>query len=174
VVSSPNRNIRGQLTTHHLTSLIFYPLNAERKMEMNNTFILAQTEPNQTPSDIVSEPITAAETTTKTVVASDPNTSGTAGQRKGLFDNWNLLILVLMFAVMYLVLFRSPRKKQQEHKQMVQSLQKNDRVRTIGGIIGTVVDIKDDEVTLKVDESTNTKIKVVASAIGKKLSKDNN
>jgi preprotein translocase subunit YajC len=79
-----------------------------------------------------------------------------------------------MFAVMYLVLFRSPRKKQQEHKQMVQSLQKNDRVRTIGGIIGTVVDIKDDEVTLKVDESTNTKIKVVASAIGKKLTKDNN
>jgi len=175
VVSSPNRNIRGQLTTHHLTSLIFYPLNAERKMEMNNTFILAQTEPNQTPSDIVSAPITAQETTTKTVVASDPNASARAAPRKGIFDNYaNLLILALMVAVMYLVLFRTPRKKQQEHKQMVESLQKNDKVRTIGGIIGTVVDIKDDEVTLKVDESTNTKIKVVASAIGKKLSKDNN
>jgi hypothetical protein len=35
-----------------------------------------------------------------------------------------------------------------------------------------VVDIKGDEVTLKVDESTNTKIKVAASAIGKNLSKD--
>jgi len=55
---------------------------------------------------------------------------------------------------------------------MVQTLGKNDRVRTIGGIIGTVVDIKDDEITLKVDESNNTKIKVAPSAIGKNLSKD--
>ena len=55
---------------------------------------------------------------------------------------------------------------------MVQSLEKNDKVRTIGGIIGTVVDIKDDEITLKVDESSNTKIKIAPSAIGKNLSKD--
>jgi preprotein translocase subunit YajC len=74
--------------------------------------------------------------------------------------------------VMYLLLFRGPRKKQQQHKQMVQSLKKNDRVRTIGGIMGTVVDVKDDEITLKVDESNNTKIKVASSAIGKNLSED--
>ena len=55
---------------------------------------------------------------------------------------------------------------------MVQSLAKNDKVRTIGGIIGTVVDIKGDEVTLKVDESNNTKIRIAASAIGRNLSKD--
>ena len=53
-------------------------------------------------------------------------------------------------------------------------LNKNDRIRTIGGIIGTVVDIKDDEITLKVDESNNTKIKVIASAIGKNMSKEKN
>lgn len=72
---------------------------------------------------------------------------------------------------MYLLLFRGPRKKQQQHKQMVQTLEKNDRVRTIGGIIGTVVDVKDDEITLKVDESNNTKVKVAASAIGRNLTK---
>ena len=55
---------------------------------------------------------------------------------------------------------------------MVQTLQKNDRVRTIGGIIGTVVDVKDDEVTLKIDESNNTKIKILSSAIGKNMSKE--
>ena len=55
---------------------------------------------------------------------------------------------------------------------MVQTLQKNDKVRTIGGIIGTVVDIRDDEITLKVDESNNTKIKVATSAVGRNLSKD--
>jgi len=55
---------------------------------------------------------------------------------------------------------------------MVQSLQKNDKVRTIGGIIGTIVDVRDDEITLKIDESNNTKIKIATSAVGKNLSKD--
>jgi len=136
---------------------------------MNNLFILAQTEANQ-----LSEPVTTGQTATK-VAAADPNTSAKGLQKKGPFGDYTtLLFLALMFVMMYFVLFRSPRKKQQEHKKMVDSLQKNDKVRTIGGIIGTVVDIKDDEITLKVDEATNTKIKVAASAIGKKLSKDNN
>jgi preprotein translocase subunit YajC len=77
-----------------------------------------------------------------------------------------------MFVLMYMILFRGPRKKQQQHKQMVQTLAKNDKVRTIGGIIGTVVDIKDDEITLKVDESNNTKIKVLPSAIGRNVTKE--
>ena len=48
---------------------------------------------------------------------------------------------------------------------MVKALGKNDRVRTIGGILGTVIDVKDNELTIKIDESNNTKIKVVPGAI---------
>ncbi len=81
-----------------------------------------------------------------------------------------MLPFILIFVVMYLFLFRGPKKKQAEHKKMLNSLQKNDRVRTIGGILGTVVDIRDDEVTLKVDESNNTKIKVTAGSIAAVLS----
>jgi preprotein translocase subunit YajC len=73
-----------------------------------------------------------------------------------------------------MILFRGPRKKQQQHKQMIQSLSKNDRIQTIGGIIGTVVDVRDDEITLKIDESNNTKIKIIRSAIGRNMSKDKN
>ena len=54
---------------------------------------------------------------------------------------------------------------------MVKALGKNDRVKTIGGIIGTIVDIRDNEITLKIEESNNTKIKVVPSAIGGKIEK---
>ncbi|MCK4914445.1 MAG: preprotein translocase subunit YajC [Planctomycetes bacterium] len=82
------------------------------------------------------------------------------------------LPIILIFVVMYFLLFRGPRKKQQEHKQMVQSLKKNDRVCTIGGIIGTVVEIKPDEIILKVDESNNTKIKIAPTAIGKNVTKE--
>jgi len=84
------------------------------------------------------------------------------------------LPLVLIFVIMYLLLFRGPRKKQQQHKKMVQSLQKNDRVRTIGGIFGTVIDVRDDVITLKVDESNNTKIKVTSGAISSVLLDDQN
>lgn len=83
-----------------------------------------------------------------------------------------LIFIVLMFVMLYFVLFRGPRKKQQQQRKMIQSLRKNDRVRTIGGIIGTIIDIKDDEITLKVDESNNTKIKVVPGAISKSLLQD--
>ncbi len=138
---------------------------------MNNVWILAQAEPTEAPSAIPGEPITAEDTTTTTTVASDPDNPAeqTQPSRSPLMQ---YIPFILIFVVMYLILFRGPRKKQQQHKQMVQTLSKNDKVRTIGGIIGTVVDIKGDEVTLKVDESNNTKIKIASSAIGRNMSKD--
>lgn len=84
----------------------------------------------------------------------------------------SFLPLILILVIMYLLLFRGPRKKQQQHQKMVQSLQKNDRVRTIGGIFGTVIDVKNDVITLKVDESNNTKIKVTSGAISSVLLDD--
>ena len=138
---------------------------------MNNVWILAQAPSDEAPSGITSEPVSEQETSA--TVASDPNAAANEVQKRGPFGNYgSLLLLGLMFIVMYFLLFRGPRRKQQQHRQMVQSLQKNDRVQTIGGIIGTIVDIKDDEITLKVDESNNTKIKVAFTAIGKNLSKD--
>jgi len=135
---------------------------------MSKVWILAQ---NEAPSSIRPEPVAGEDTPeTTTTVASDPNEVGPRG--RGTFGTYNLIFLGLMFVLMYMILFRGPRKKQQQHKQMVQTLAKNDKVRTIGGIIGTVVDIKDDEITLKVDESNNTKIKVLPSAIGKNVTKE--
>jgi len=140
---------------------------------MNNVWILAQAENSEAPSTITSERVTEEETTTTTTVATDPDSNGVKPLRKSPLGSYgNLLFLGVMFLLMYMILFRGPRKKQQQQKQMMQALTKNDKVQTIGGIIGTVVDIKDNEVTLKVDESNNTKIKILRSAIGKNLSKD--
>ena len=138
---------------------------------MDNLWIIAQTETGQEPARLAPETVTEqGQTTTKT--AADPNTATLQAERPKPWIPWWLL-LVLM-GVMVFTLFRGPRKKQQEQKKMVQSLEKNDKVRTIGGIIGTVVDIKGDEITLKIDESNNTKIKVLPSAIGKNVTKDKN
>ena len=130
-------------------------------------WILAEAA-GETSSAVKSEPVTTQETGTTATVAADPNGGITAPKPNPLMQ---YLPFVLIFVVMYILFFRAPKKKKEEHRQMVQSLQKNDKVQTIGGIIGIVVDVKDDEVTLKVDESNNTKIKVTPSAISVNLSK---
>ncbi|MBN2456281.1 MAG: preprotein translocase subunit YajC [Sedimentisphaerales bacterium] len=140
---------------------------------MANIWILAQGPAGQAQdtegSVVTSEPVTEQGQTT--VVVSDSNSVPPSTPRKQPFGNTYWIFIGLMLLMMYFVLFRGPRRKQQEQRKMVQSLQKNDRVRTIGGIIGTVVDVKDDEVTLKVDESNNTKIKIISSAIGRNFAK---
>ena len=135
---------------------------------MDNMWILAQAA-GEAPSAVKSEPVTTQETVTTTTVAVDPNAGGTTAPKPNPIMQF--LPFVLILVVMYILFFRAPKKKQAEHRQLVQSLQKNDKVQTIGGIIGIVVDVKDDEVTLKVDESNNTKIKVTPSAISVNLSK---
>lgn len=137
---------------------------------MNNVWMLAQMEANEAPSRITSEPVTS-EGEAITTVSSDPNAVATRTREQNPFGSW-LWIYVALMLVMVFVFFRGPQKQKQQRKKLVQSLQKNDRVQTIGGILGTVVDIKGDEITLKVDESNNTKIKVTSSAIGKNLSQD--
>jgi preprotein translocase subunit YajC len=139
---------------------------------MDSLWILAQTEGSNAPSGISSAPV-ASEGESTTTTPSEPGATPTQQQPRSLFQQPSQLIFLgLMFVLMYVILFRGPRKKQQQHKQMMQALAKNDKVQTIGGIIGTVVDIKDDEITLKIDESNNTKIKIVRSAISRNLSKD--
>jgi preprotein translocase subunit YajC len=134
-------------------------------------------EANQAPSSIgstsVSENSEYEGSTKAEGSPPDPNAPADGRRPPGSpFGSSQLIIFGLMFLVMYFLLFRGPRKKQQQHKQMVQSLERNDRIRTVGGIIGTVVDVKEDEITLKIDEANNTKIKIVSSAIGKNLSKE--
>jgi len=141
--------------------------------KMKHIWIVAQADSNQTPTPITSEPLTKEETSPTTTTVSDANAPAAKKTPRGFMDNpTQLIFIALIFVMMYMILFRGPRKKQQKHKQMVQSLQKNDRVRTIGGILGTVVDVKGDEVTLKIDESNNTKIKIATSAVGRNLSQN--
>ena len=83
-----------------------------------------------------------------------------------------LLPFALMFAVVYFFLLRPRKKQQQQQKDMLGTMKKHDRVRTIGGIIGTVVDLREDEVVLKIDESSNARMRVVRSAISKVYRED--
>jgi preprotein translocase subunit YajC len=74
-----------------------------------------------------------------------------------------LITIVLIIGVFYFLLIRPQKKQQEEHKKMLAALKKNDEVITVGGIHGTIANVKDTTVTLKVDD--NVKIEVQKSSI---------
>lgn len=75
----------------------------------------------------------------------------------------NLLPIALIFIVFYFLLIRPQKKAQDEHKKMIAGLKKNDEVITSGGIHGTISNVKDTTITLKVDD--NVKIEVQKNSI---------
>ena len=100
---------------------------------------------------------------------------GGAGGGGGGADGTALLLQFLPFiaigVLFYLLLIRPQRSEQARRQIMLGAVKKNDRVVTIGGIYGVVANVhrEADEVTLKVDEATNTKLRVTLSSIGRVL-----
>ncbi|HET8712910.1 MAG TPA: preprotein translocase subunit YajC [Gemmatimonadales bacterium] len=75
--------------------------------------------------------------------------SGQGGPGIGAF----ILQIALFIGIFYFLLIRPQRRQQEQHKQLLASLQRGDRVVTSSGIIGEVVHIKDDEVTVRSGEA---------------------
>ncbi len=79
--------------------------------------------------------------------------------------------VMIAMVVFMLLSARSQKKREARDRDgMFNKLAKNDRVLTVGGVIGTVLTVKDNEVVLKVDETTNTKMTFVKSAIQRIIS----
>lgn len=74
--------------------------------------------------------------------------------------------MLLIIGVMYLLVMRPQMKKQKELQKMLSELQKGDEVVTTGGILGRISGIKDDEITLQVQEGV--RLRVLRSAIAGK------
>ncbi len=75
----------------------------------------------------------------------------------------NLVPLIFIFVIFYFLLIRPQKTKEKEHQKMLGNLNKNDEVITTGGIHGTIVNVKEKTVTLRVDE--NVKIEVDKNCI---------
>jgi preprotein translocase subunit YajC len=73
--------------------------------------------------------------------------------------------LLILVGIMYLFMFRSQKGKDSKRKDLLAQLKKGDEVQTIGGEFGRVVEVRDDRVQVKVDETSNTKIWYSRNAI---------
>lgn len=74
-----------------------------------------------------------------------------------------LVPFAMMFLIFYLLVFRPQAKAKREHAQMVKQLKKHDEVVTTGGLFGTVVNVRPESITLRIDE--NVRVEVEPSAI---------
>jgi preprotein translocase subunit YajC len=73
------------------------------------------------------------------------------------------LPIILIFVIFYFLLIKPQKKKQQELSKMLEALKKNDEVITSGGIFGTIVNMQDDVITVRIDD--NVRIKVQRNSI---------
>lgn len=78
---------------------------------------------------------------------------------------YNVMPLILIGLLFYFLIVGGGRKRERQRQEMISGLSRGDRITTIGGIIGNVVDATGDEIVLKVDENNNTKIRITRSAV---------
>ncbi|GAE89187.1 preprotein translocase subunit YajC [Acetivibrio straminisolvens] len=85
----------------------------------------------------------------------------------GFQELFSALILPLAFVlIMYLMIILPQKKRDKKHAEMLQALKTGDNIITTGGIIGKVINIKDDEITIETSVE-KTQIKLVRSAISR-------
>ncbi|MDD4189008.1 MAG: preprotein translocase subunit YajC [Eubacteriales bacterium] len=97
------------------------------------------------------------EPTLATTVAQETNTGGSIWLTVGY--------MAIFLVIMYLLIFLPQKKRDKKAKAMLSALEVGNSVTTIGGITGTIVNIKDDEVTIETSIE-KTKINFKKSAIG--------
>lgn len=76
----------------------------------------------------------------------------------------SLLLIVVMFVALYFFMIRPQKKQEKEQNDMRNNLQVGDEITTIGGIIGKIVSIKEETVTIETSHD-RTKIRILRSAV---------
>tara|TARA_R110002096_G_scaffold173781_7_gene348827 strand:+ start:229153 stop:229644 length:492 start_codon:yes stop_codon:yes gene_type:complete len=93
----------------------------------------------------------------------DPSAPGAARPSGGMGSL--IPIMLLMMAGILVMTSLTGRKERKKHAALMAGLGKKDKVRAAGGIIGTIVELKNDEVLLETDRASNTRIRVARSSI---------
>ncbi|MFA7676830.1 MAG: preprotein translocase subunit YajC [Candidatus Omnitrophota bacterium] len=71
--------------------------------------------------------------------------------------------LIFIFGIFYFLIIRPQQKKQKDHLAMIQNIKKNDEVVTVGGVHGTVINVKEKTFIVRIDE--NVKVEIDKSSV---------
>jgi preprotein translocase subunit YajC len=106
--------------------------------------------------------------TIATIILMTPSSGGASGSG-GMGGYTNIIFLVAIFAVMYFFLIRPQAKKAKDQKNFMSSLQKGDKIVTIGGIHGRISRVI--ETNFEVEIDTNTKVILEKAAVSLEYTK---
>jgi preprotein translocase subunit YajC len=120
--------------------------------------LIAQSSGPPLPTDPAPDPAAANGATT--TPGNPPPTTSPGGLTNEFF-----MIMLLVLVGMIVFSMMGQRRDRKRREAMISAIKKHDRVQTIGGVIGSVVEVKPDLVVLKVDESSNTRITFARAAI---------
>lgn len=88
------------------------------------------------------------------------------GDTSALFLTFIVPFAVIM-VIFYFLMIRPQKKEEKQRQEMLKNLKKNDKVVTIGGIFGLVANVREEDVTLKIDESGDVRVRFTRSAIAR-------
>ena len=83
---------------------------------------------------------------------------GGLGSGQGASGFMNFIPLILMFVIFYFLLIRPQQKKAKEHREMIGSLKKGDKIITSGGLYGTITGVEDNIITVEIAEKVRVKV----------------
>jgi preprotein translocase subunit YajC len=91
-------------------------------------------------------------------VAATTSAAAAPGQQAAGGGFSTIIMLVIFIGVFYFLLIRPQTKRAKEHQNLINNLQKGDEVSTSGGLLGRIVKIEDNIITLALNETTEIKI----------------
>jgi len=125
-----------------------------------NTLVLAQEGAAGMPGETIAAPGTTAE---------GGGNGAAGGAARQPFGTSFFILLGGVLILMFVMSMTGQRREKKKREALLSSIKKHDKVQTVGGVIGAIVEIKPDHV-LKVDESSNTRITFARSSIQQVLS----
>ena len=115
------------------------------------------------PQPVAPPPAVAPAPAAQTTQPSAPVGTGAPSSPFGSLGS--ILPFVLMIPLFWFLLIRPQQKQQKERRALLEALKKNDQVLTIGGVYGTVMAVSDDQVTLKIDDTKDVRIRIARGSI---------
>ncbi|MBX2852509.1 MAG: preprotein translocase subunit YajC [Phycisphaeraceae bacterium] len=114
---------------------------------------------------LLAQPGTDETGTTATPDGAAPGEEGANPSAGGGFDLFTMMLIFGAVIIFMMMLGGGSRKQKKKQQEMLSAMSKGDKVVSIGGIKGSIVEVREDEVVVKVDENNNTRMKFSKEAI---------
>lgn len=93
------------------------------------------------------------------------NGAGVGKQAQPDYTTYLLYGMIALIVLMFFMQSRGRKKQEAQRREMLSNLKKGDKITTTSGIIGTLIELREDEIVLKVDETNNVRMRFLRGAI---------